>query len=110
VRAFTAAWDRPLRILVNNAGIMALPNWSAPARAGRRSSPPTAGGLRLPGRRDPGALEEPPILEKQVLAIISAEYPSLAQSFEPGLCRIQVMHPYATAVIRSDLARTESLW
>jgi NAD(P)-dependent dehydrogenase (short-subunit alcohol dehydrogenase family) len=25
VRAFTAAWDRPLHILVNNAGIMALP-------------------------------------------------------------------------------------
>src|ERR1700691_5761271 len=25
VRAFAAAWDRPLHILVNNAGIMALP-------------------------------------------------------------------------------------
>jgi hypothetical protein len=30
------------------------------------------------------AQEEPPILEKQVLAIISAEYPSLAQSYELG--------------------------
>src|SRR3984957_11967530 len=26
VRAFTAAWDRPLHILANNAGIMALPD------------------------------------------------------------------------------------
>jgi Protein of unknown function DUF86 len=30
------------------------------------------------------AQEEPPILEKQVLAIISAAYPSLAQSYELG--------------------------
>jgi uncharacterized protein with HEPN domain len=30
------------------------------------------------------AQEEPPVLEKQVLAIISAEYPALAQSYAPG--------------------------
>jgi uncharacterized protein with HEPN domain len=30
------------------------------------------------------AQEEPPLLEKQVLAIISAEYPALAQSYAPG--------------------------
>jgi uncharacterized protein with HEPN domain len=30
------------------------------------------------------AQEEPPLLERQVLAIISAEYPALAQSYEPG--------------------------
>jgi uncharacterized protein with HEPN domain len=30
------------------------------------------------------AQEEPPLLEKQVLAIISAEYPELAQSYAPG--------------------------
>jgi uncharacterized protein with HEPN domain len=30
------------------------------------------------------AQEEPPVLEKQVLAIISAEYPELAQTYEPG--------------------------
>jgi hypothetical protein len=30
------------------------------------------------------AQEEPPVLEKQVLAIISAEYPELAQKYEPG--------------------------
>jgi uncharacterized protein with HEPN domain len=30
------------------------------------------------------AEEEPPVLEKQVLAIISAEYPELAQTYEPG--------------------------
>ena len=30
------------------------------------------------------AQEEPPLLEKQVLAIISTEYPALAQSYEPG--------------------------
>jgi uncharacterized protein with HEPN domain len=29
------------------------------------------------------AQEEPPLLEKQVLAIISAEYPALAQSYAP---------------------------
>src|SRR5487761_1756862 len=30
------------------------------------------------------AQEEPSVLEKQVLAIISAEYPELAQAYEPG--------------------------
>jgi uncharacterized protein with HEPN domain len=30
------------------------------------------------------AQEEPPLLERQVLAIISAEYPALAQSYDPG--------------------------
>jgi uncharacterized protein with HEPN domain len=30
------------------------------------------------------AQEEPPLLERQVLAIISAEYPALAQTYEPG--------------------------
>jgi hypothetical protein len=30
------------------------------------------------------AQEEPPLSEKQVLAIVSAEYPALAQSYEPG--------------------------
>jgi uncharacterized protein with HEPN domain len=30
------------------------------------------------------AQEEPLVLEKQVLAIISAEYPELAQTYEPG--------------------------
>jgi uncharacterized protein with HEPN domain len=30
------------------------------------------------------AQEEPPVLERQVLAIISAEYPALAQSYEDG--------------------------
>ena len=30
------------------------------------------------------AQEEPAVLEKQVLAIISGEYPELAQTYEPG--------------------------
>jgi uncharacterized protein YutE (UPF0331/DUF86 family) len=30
------------------------------------------------------AQEEPPLLERQVLAIISAEYPALARDYEPG--------------------------
>ena len=30
------------------------------------------------------AQEEPPVLERQVLAIITAEYPELAQAYEPG--------------------------
>jgi uncharacterized protein with HEPN domain len=30
------------------------------------------------------AQEEPPLLERQVLAIIKAEYPALAQSYELG--------------------------
>jgi hypothetical protein len=30
------------------------------------------------------AQEEPPVLEKQALAIIGAEYPELARTFEPG--------------------------
>jgi NAD(P)-dependent dehydrogenase (short-subunit alcohol dehydrogenase family) len=40
VAAFVAAWDGPLHVLVNNAGLMACPS-SAPAPAGSCSSPPT---------------------------------------------------------------------
>ena len=35
VAAFVAAWDGPLHLLVNNAGVMALPELSAPPKAGR---------------------------------------------------------------------------
>ncbi|TFV34163.1 SDR family NAD(P)-dependent oxidoreductase [Streptomyces sp. T1317-0309] len=44
IDAFTAAWEGPLHILVNNAGVMALPASCVLNRGGRASSPPTISG------------------------------------------------------------------
>ena len=58
------------------------------------------------------AQEEPSVLEKQVLAIISAEYPELAQTYEPeprGTSRSLVPLPYAVTVTRLISARTGNL-
>jgi NAD(P)-dependent dehydrogenase (short-subunit alcohol dehydrogenase family) len=48
VRAFTAAWDRPLHILVNNAGIMALHGALAAANGARVVSVSSSGNMISP--------------------------------------------------------------
>ena len=45
VQEFAECWDEPLHVLINNAGVMAIPNCRGVRKGGRCSSPRTIWGI-----------------------------------------------------------------
>ena len=93
VAAFVAGWSGPLHMLVNNAGVMALPELSSRPRAGSCSSPPTTSATSR--SHSACTMRSPPPATRGSSSLSSRGAPALAGRLRRHALRAPPLRPVA---------------